>query len=376
MEDKEKNVHAEPAAEEMKDRAASDAEIEEELEREFEPDDSEARTETAASAAAFGGAGVPAGAPEQAKRGGKAWIAVSAVLAAALVFVLIKPPFATGGEAVATVNGEKITKDELYEKLVEAGGKPTLDSMITERLVAQEVKKANVTVSDEEVNASVNMLIASYPSEADFEQALAGAGMTRDDLNESTVQQLELAKLLGDKAAVSDAEIKKFFDENKARFDTQEQVSAMHILVATKEEAEAVKKELEGGADFAELAKAKSTEPAAQQTGGDLGFFPRGQMDPAFEEAAFSQKVGELGIVQSSFGYHVLKVTDRKEAKSATLEEKRDLIREQLVYQKVTDNSKAYLEELRAKAKIDNKLEEAEEAASGASAPPSAPVNE
>ncbi|WP_327204739.1 peptidylprolyl isomerase [Paenibacillus sp. DMB20] len=148
--------------------------------------------------------------------------------------------------------------------------------------------------------------------------------MTMDNLKEQTKMQLEITKLLGDKVKVTDDEIKKTYDQYKDSFATPEQVRASHILVDTKEEAEKIIKQLKDGADFAAIAKEKN-EDATKETGGDLDFFPKGKMDPAFEEAAFKLKKGEISSepVKSSFGYHVIKVTDRKEATNPTFEDKK-----------------------------------------------------
>lgn len=291
--------------------------------------------------------------------GSKGWMIASLVLAAALIVVLIVPPFAkgSGNEAVANVNGVSITKDRLYDALVEAGGTQTLDGIIREELIDQEMNKKSLTVTDEEVTAEVAALKASYPSEDQFNMALMQAGMTEEDLSRQMRDQVKLKKLLADKVKVTDEEVKEIFEQNKESFATPEQVRASHILVETKEEADKIYKELQEGADFAAIAKEKNQD-ATKDTGGDLDFFGRGEMDPAFEEAAFKLKKGEISQpVKSSFGYHIIKVTDRKEATNPTFEEKKEEIRGQMVNQKVYQESPAYIQELKDKAKITNTLD-------------------
>lgn len=292
--------------------------------------------------------------------GSKGWMIASLVLAAALIVVLIVPPFAkgSGNETVAKVNDVKITKDTLYNELVEAGGKQTVNSMITEELIKQELAKQSITVTDAEVNEEVDALKASFPSEDQFNMALQQSGMTLEDLKGQTKTQVELKKLMGDKIKVTDEEIKTIYDQNKESFATPEQVRASHILVETKEEADEIVKQLKDGADFAAIAKEKNQD-ATKDTGGDLDFFGRGEMDPAFEEAAFKLKKDEISDpVKSSFGYHIIKLTDRKEATNPTLEDKKDEIRKQLENQKVYQESSAYIQELKDKATITNTLEE------------------
>lgn len=166
--------------------------------------------------------------------------------------------------------------------------------------------------------------------------------------------RMKLEKLFESKIEVTDEEIKTYYEENKDTFTEPEQVHASHILLETEEEANEILAQLNEGADFAELAKEHSKDPGSAQNGGDLGFFGRGEMVPEFEEAAFSLEVGEMsGVVESEHGYHIIKVTDKKEAKEYTLEEKREEIREQLFAQKLNAQVPAWLNELKQNAEIE-----------------------
>lgn len=159
---------------------------------------------------------------------------------------------------------------------------------------------------------------------------------------------------------MTDEEISTYYEENKDTFATPEQVRASHILVETKEEADAIKKELDEGADFATLAKEKSTDSSAAN-GGDLGFFGKGDMVEEFEKAAFSMEINEISEpIKSDYGYHIIKKTDYKEATDPTLEDKKEEIRKLLVDQQVSELSSTWLSDLRSNAKITNKLEEEE----------------
>ncbi|MBD2872451.1 foldase protein PrsA [Paenibacillus arenilitoris] len=298
----------------------------------------------------------------------KAWIAVSAVLAVLLVVVLIKPPFGGTNEAVATVNGVEITKDKLYSKLVEAGGPQTLENVITEELINQEAKANNVTVTDADVDAEIELIKKNFGDDETFNSTLAQYGMTLESLRNDTKINLTIRKILEPKTEVTDEEIQQFYDENKETLGTPEQIQASHILVATKEEAEAILAELKQGGDFAAIAKEKSTDPGSKDNGGDLGFFGKGKMVPEFEEAAFALKVNELsGVVQSEHGFHIIKKTAEKAAVVPTLEEKKEEIRNQLVASEANGLSEAWLTEIRDKAKITNTLspETTEEPAAG-----------
>lgn len=298
-------------------------------------------------------------------KGGKGWMIASLVLAAALIIVLIKPPFQKDDSktAVATVNGSDITKQQLYDKLVEAGGESTLQNLITTTLVDQEAKKANITITEEDINTEIENLKTQLGGEEALNAALQQSSMTLDDLKKQIPLQLEIRRLVEPKVKITDEDIQKYYDENKATFNQEEQVRASHILVATKEEADAIVKQLSEGADFAELAKEKSSDTGSKDNGGDLDFFKKGDMVAEFADTAFSMKVGETsGAVKTDYGYHIIKVTDRKEAHNYTLAEKKEEITKTLKEQKVSEMSTTWLEELTTGAKITNSLTDAKDA--------------
>lgn len=295
--------------------------------------------------------------------GNKLWMVVSLVLAIVLVVVLIKPPFAKGGssEAVATVNGEKITKDKLYGALVKVGGTQTLDNLISETLLNQELSKKGLKVAQADIDKEKKFIKKQYGDEETFQSALMQSGMSEEDFNDQMEMQAKLRKLLEPEVKVTDEDVKKYFEENKASYDTPEEVKASHILVATKEEAEDILKQLKNGADFAKLAKEKSTDPGSKDQGGDLGYFPRGKMAKEFEDTAFKLKDGELsGVVKTDLGYHIIKRTGYKAAHAATLDEKKADIKEQLIFQQLMQKAPTWLADIKAKAKITNTLEKAE----------------
>lgn len=135
-------------------------------------------------------------------------------------------------------------------------------------------------------------------------------------------------------AAVTPEAVQAAYDEYVAGFQGQPEVHARHILVATEEEARAIKAELDGGKDFAELAKEKSTDPSAQQNGGDLGFFGRGMMVKPFEDAAFAMQPGQVSDpVQSDFGWHVIKLEETRTSQAPSLEQLAPQLQQQVMYQ-------------------------------------------
>lgn len=305
-----------------------------------------------------------AAAVQTSKSGNKVWPIVSLVLAVLLIVVLIKPPFATNkAEAVATVNGVEITKDRLYDELAASGGEQVLSNLINQELVNQEAAKKNITVTDADIDAEIESYKTQFGSEDALNQALVQYGMTMDDLREQVVMELKLTKLLEPEIKVTDEQIKETFESIKDSFNTPEQVRASVILVATEQEAKDIVKQLGEGADFAELAKSKSLDAATKDQGGDTDFFARGEKEEAVETAAFKLAKGEVSEpVKTSEGYQVIKVTEKKEAHTATLEEKQDEIRKGLVSQQVASMSGMWLEDVRSKAKITNTFTDAAEA--------------
>ncbi|MCM2397763.1 peptidylprolyl isomerase [Rhizobium sp. S95] len=155
--------------------------------------------------------------------------------------------------------------------------------------------------------------------------------------------------------AVTDAEVKARYEKEIAALPKQEEVRARHILVKTEEEAKDIIKQLDAGKDFVELAKEKSTDPNKSE-GGDLGYFTKGRMVPEFEEAAFAMEKGTYSKtpIKTQFGYHVIKVEDKREAAPPTLEEVGPQVRQLVMRDK-------YLEIIE-KAKAEKKVEIVDEA--------------
>ncbi|OBZ11186.1 peptidylprolyl isomerase [Bacillus sp. FJAT-26390] len=305
--------------------------------------------------------------------GGKAWMIVSAVLAILLIVVLIKPPFGSSNETVATVNGVNIGKDRLYDELLKAGGPATLENLITQELIMQEAKAASITVTDADVDSEIALIKKSFGTDEQFNSTLAQYNMTLDSLKKDTKINLTIRKILEPKTDVTEDEIKQYYDANKDQLGTPEQIQASHILVATKEEADAILAQLKQGGDFAAIAKEKSIDPGSKDNGGDLGFFGKGAMVPEFEEAAFALKVNEIsGVVQSEHGFHIIKKTAEKAAVVPTFEEKKEEIKKQLVATEANELSEAWMNDIRAKAKITNSLTPAASADPAATEAPKA----
>ncbi|AVX19285.1 peptidyl-prolyl cis-trans isomerase C [Carboxydocella sporoproducens DSM 16521] len=328
---------------------------------------------------------------------------VASVLTAAMLALVA----GCGSNAVATVNGEDITKEQFERRLekmkavykqnganfdteqgkamLKAIQKQVLDGMIEETILLQEAKKQGVLPSDADVQKRVEETIKKFESKEKFLEALKNYNMDEKEFAEWTKQNLALDALYNKVTAnikVTDEEIKKYYEENKEQFKQPEQVRARHILIKfdtqqekvgrTEEQAKKMAqdliKELEKGADFAKLAKEKSEDPGSKDNGGEYTF-SRGQMVQEFEDAAFSLKPGSFTKepVKTQYGYHIIKVEERIPAKERTFEEVKGELALQLPMQKKQEAFAKYTAELKSKAKIE--IKDKELAASPAPAP-------
>lgn len=282
---------------------------------------------------------------------------IAGLLAAALIaLILVANPFEKE-EAVATVNGEAISKDKLYDHMVSQNGTAALDELVTETLIHQEADKANLEATREDIDEELEVVKANFPSEEEFAAALEQYGMTQESLERQIVMQVLLRKLVAPQVDVTEEEVKSEFDTQKQQFTEPEQIRASHILVESEAKAKELLEQIRGGADFAQLAKENSTDGSAAQ-GGDLSYFGRGDMVPEFEEAAFALKKDEVSdVVKSQFGYHIIKVTDVP--KDWTFEGKKEELEKQLRDAEVNTLIPEWVEKARADADIESKLEKA-----------------
>ncbi len=284
---------------------------------------------------------------------------IAAVGAAALCASLAACANSSGGGGgnIASVNGQAITRADFDKKLESSpAARQALNQMVQQDLIDQYARDKKVDVSDAEIDKKLAETKARFPA-GQFEQILKQQGLSEADVRQILKQQLVLEKAVAPQVKVSDADIKAYFDKNHQLFDKPEQVKARHVLVADPKTAQTVLAKLKADpsdANWAALAKQYSTDPSSKEKGGDLGYFGRGQMVPAFQDAAFSAKVGQIvGPVHSQFGYHVIQVEDRKPAQKATLASAHDQIKTQLTQQQQSQAVPVFLQSLRSSAKID-----------------------
>ncbi len=317
----------------------------------------------------------------------KITIIMTLILASVSAFAAdIKAP----EEKVAAVNSVIISKGEFDRELdffvrrAASGGKQipdfqmaqmkneVLESLINRELLFQESKKKGVQVKSEAVSDQLKNIQQRYPNKDEFKKLLNDMGLTESDLQAQIEHGMAIQKLIdeevADKIKISDEETKSYYDANPQLFQQPEQVKASHILIkvdanatdAQKAEArkkiKEVQQKVQKGEDFATLAKTYSEGPSGPR-GGDLGYFRRGQMVKPFEAAAFSLKPNETSdIVETRFGYHLIKVVGKKPAKKMTYAEVKDRLNDRLKKQKMASETNAYIENLRKGAKIEKFL--------------------
>jgi foldase protein PrsA len=305
------------------------------------------------------------------------------VLAVALMLALaIGTTGCNQEEIAAKVNGDEITVAELnvqieqlkkqYPQMFEGADgegrlldfkQRLLDNLINQKLLEQAAEARKLEVSDDEVAAQIKQLKGDFKDEAQFTSALQSAGMTVDSLERQIKEQLLTQKIvesLSDDAKATPAEITAYYDKNKTQFFQKEAKRASHILFKPedKAKAEAVLKQVKSGGDFAALAKQNSVDTATASKGGDLGW-PTTPYVPEFEEALTKLEKGEVSkLVQTPYGWHIIKVTDERSGSQQKLEDVTEQIEQILVQQTRADAYQKFLDDLRKKAKIEILIEE------------------
>ena len=294
-----------------------------------------------------------------------------------------KPIPAVLPDVIADCNGDTIPKAE-FEGAVRSveqrngGPIPTekrdevyrgvLDDLVAYRLLKQEVKQRPLTVTDGDVEARIAAFKQQMGTEANFKAALQAQQITEAKLREDARTDLLVAKLLdqevNQKILVKPTDIATFYEKNPDRFQQGETMRASHILVlvpaeataqartAARGRAEAALKAAKGGQDFAKLARQYSQDASAQR-GGDLGFFPKGQMVPAFDQAAFALAPGQVSdLVETQFGFHIIKATEKRPARVVPFVEVAGQIQQFLEQEQRQEKGKALVDQLKAKGKV------------------------
>lgn len=329
----------------------------------------------------------------------------TALLALALITLLAvaaagcKP--AVPADAIARVNGTDILKATVDKQIAQlkkaspasfegtAGAAvedqyraEIVDDLIDLTLVQEAGKSLGVSVTTKQIDDYIAGLEQQYGSKAALETAMKTAGfdmaMLREQIGNSLLMEAVRSKVASDGPIPTDAQIKEFYDANKSTFAVPEQVHAGHILFASKDKALAqqVMAKVKAGSDFAALAEQYSTDPGSKTKGGDLGWASSSAYVPEFKAAVDDMKVDQVRLVESTFGWHVIKLLGRRAATQKTLAEATSAVTQQLQQNAKSEAFTAYLDGIRKKATIeifDPALKKILDQANAVSAPAATP---
>jgi peptidyl-prolyl cis-trans isomerase C len=287
---------------------------------------------------------------------------------------------------VAVVNGDEITRADFDREMaivqrqllrmkkpqsalnLSEIKKEVLESLINKQLLYQESLKQDITISEAELSEQMQKVKERFPDEKTFKELLKKEGLSLDKLQSQITRDLMLQRYIDTQfvknITVSDQEAKDYYEGNLNMFKKPEQIQASHILIKVDPDAmeedkakaraklEKIRKKLKQGGDFAAFA-GESSECPSKAKGGDLGYFGRGQMVKPFEDAAFSLKKGEVSdIVETGFGYHLIKVTDKKPETIIKYNDVKEKLNQYLKQQKLRSKIGQYINKLKETAKI------------------------
>ena len=248
-------------------------------------------------------------------------------------------------DTVATVNGVDIIRQDLERRMVQSRAMNperfdaisleerkkaitrTIDNMILREVIYQEAARRDIIVAEKDVDLALDALKRRFPSEDAFQKAFADADITVPVWKVETKKNMmgmKLEELMVNELKISDSEITDYYKKNKGHLN-KDAININHILIETEEEAQKVIEELKKDNDFGGLAKKYSQDIFTKDKGGDLGWFGRGELLKEVEEAAYSLTPGQMsGPVKSQFGYHIIRLNEKKSASEQTLEDHRE----------------------------------------------------
>ena len=260
-----------------------------------------------------------------------------------------------------------MSQDQIRAQLPSFVQKAT-EQAIGAKLLLDEASKLDLPVSEAEIDAQVEKIVQQVGGREAFQAALAQQKTTeaafRVQLKSGKRVDKLVEKAVAGVADPTEEEIQKHFEEHKGEYSVGERVLAQHILITpdgdtdvSKREAktkiDSIRERVLGGKDFADEAATHSMCPSGKE-GGSLGWFSRGMMVPEFDEAAFSMKDGDVSdVIETQFGYHIIYKTDHEDAREADFDDVREKIRDFIRHARRGEAVTAYVDELKAKAKIE-----------------------
>jgi len=296
-----------------------------------------------------------------------------------------KPVPAQLPDVLARVNGEAVNKTE-FDRAVSAlearnGGpvpaqqrdrvlRQVLDQIVDYKLLIQEGRARKIEATDAEVDARMKEIQTQFPTEDAFKQMLTARKTTLEQVRSDIRQDITVQKLIenaiADKVAVKPEQVTDFYSKNPDQFKQPERVRASHILImvpkgsddaaktAARTKAADILKDVKAGKDFAALAKQHSQDPGSAPKGGDLGFFQQGQMVGPFNDVAFKLTPGQVSdLVETEFGFHIIKVAEKQAARTVPLDEVRPQLEQYLERTNREQQTDAFVNGLKTKGKIE-----------------------
>lgn len=265
-------------------------------------------------------------------------------------------------QELVAMAGYKI--EDIPEEIIEANKKEILEKMVNDIILEKYIESHDIEISQDTVDSRIKEIVDNYPSEADFEMLLQRQGFTMESFTEEIKKELYIETIIKDRGYKdpTDEDMKAFYEDQKHGFHYQDSVEASHILLsfdnyekeaALKKITEIKSKINDPSIDFPKLAEEFSDCPSSQR-GGELGFFERGRMVEAFEETAFSIDKGSVSNpVETQFGYHLIYVTDSREAGTYTFEEKKEEIKRALERSQKSHYVNELLQDLKEQYKVE-----------------------
>ena len=278
------------------------------------------------------------------------------ILAAVCAAFMAAPVWAQGNKGVVlTVDGTPVTQNQVETYAFQNYGNAALGDLVNQILVDKAMKDYHIRPDDKEIDARIKNIQNQFKDRKTFEARLAATGSSLTALRAQIQDQVMREELVkkAEKISVSNDEARKYFDAHKDTLGTPAAVRVRDIMVASENAANDLLVALKSGADFSKVAKEVSLDTATKGQGGDMGFIPRGMLQPQIEKAVFTAKPGEVvGPLSLPNGYFLLKVEGFRQAKPASYKDVSSRLKAALLADKITKAWPQFLQDLRRKAKI------------------------
>lgn len=274
-------------------------------------------------------------------------------LIALLAVIAVSVAGCGGRRPIARVDGSVVTEGQWLQRMIMKHGAEQLIAMIDEAIITEQASRLGIDVSEEQVRAKLEEVIALIGSRSALEERLDELHMTMDELRRRVRVLALLDELVRRHVKVTEDDMWNYFQRHRKQFRHGPMVRARLMLFSSKESAEAVLQALQAGGDFAGLAKALSEDPGTREAGGDTGWFERDDYAPEISKVAFSLKPGQLsGVFKGPDGWYILKVEDKRPAGEKRFDDVRDQIKARLISERMIAERAKWLAEKRAEASI------------------------